>query len=113
MKQISPNEGDPSLDRLLSEWDVKASLPPRFQERVWQRIALAEARSARSGFADVIGRIQALLSRPGLAAGYVTALLALGFVVGWTRGLEKSAQLDQALGSRYVQVIDPYHNGLR
>jgi hypothetical protein len=52
-----------------------------------------------------------MLAQPRLAAGYVTALLLLGFAAGWARGLEKSAEMDQQLGSRYVQVIDPYQMG--
>lgn len=109
MKPGGHHEPDASLDKLLGEWKVNAALPPRFQERVWHRIALAEADpSDRSTWARLFGRVQALLAHPRLAAGYVTALLVVGFAAGWVRGLEKSTELDQQLGSRYVQVVDPY-----
>ncbi len=111
MKPIPPDGSDPPLGGVLKEWQVKASLPPRFQERVWKRIALAEAPAApRSGVLAWLDGLQALLSRPGLAAGYVAVLLALGFGLGWVRGLEKSAQIDETLSSRYVQVMDPYQS---
>ena len=109
------DDRDPAFGRLLKEWNVSGSLPPRFQERVWKRIALAETgRPAafgvrwRSTVPAWIASVQALLARPGLAAGYVTALLALGFVLGWERGTHQGARLDVTLSSRYVQTVDPY-----
>ncbi|MHC1765859.1 MAG: hypothetical protein AB9869_16435 [Verrucomicrobiia bacterium] len=112
MKPGGHHEPDASLDKLLTEWKVNPALPPRFQERVWHRIALAEdVPSDRSTWASLVGRVQALLAHPRLAAGYVTALLVVGFAAGWARGLEKRTELDQQLGSRYVQVINPYEKG--
>jgi hypothetical protein len=112
MKPGGHDDPDASLDKLLGEWKVHSTLPPRFQERVWHRIALAGAApSARTSWAALFSRIQTMLAQPRLAAGYVTALLLLGFAAGWARGLEKSAEMDQQLGSRYVQVIDPYQMG--
>jgi hypothetical protein len=110
MKPIPPNDPDPLLSGVLKEWKMKATLPPRFQERVWQRIALREVGSPKANWwMDVFGAVQSFLARPGLAASYVTALLVLGFAAGWTRGQEKSARVDHDLSSRYIQEIDPYH----
>lgn len=98
------------MSSLLSEWQVRSTLPPRFQERVWQRIALAEAGGLRPRWMEWGARLQAFLARPRLAAGSVTALLLLGFAMGWVRGLEQSARMERALSSRYVQTLDPYQS---
>jgi len=104
------NDPDPELRKLLGEWKIEAGLPPRFEERVWRRMDSSETGPATAG--GLIGWLAALpsfLARPGLAASYVTALLLLGFAVGWARGQEKSARIDHDLSARYVQEIDPYH----
>lgn len=109
MNGLPPDDRDPQLAGVLKEWKVTTPLPPGFQERVWRRVSLAEEEAARPGpLVEAWLRLQRLLSRPGLAAGYMTALLVVGFAVGWARGLEKSAQIDAALSSRYLQVVDPY-----
>jgi hypothetical protein len=111
MKANAPSDKDPALGGVLKEWQVNASLPPRFQERVWERIALAEAPApAKNRLAAFAAWVQGLLVRPGMAAGSLAAILAVGFVLGWTRGMEKKASMEEGLSSRYVQVIDPYHN---
>jgi hypothetical protein len=88
---------------------VSASLPPRFQDRVWQRLARVESGAATANrVPGWLARLHAVLLQPRLAAGYVTVLLLLGFAAGWTQGLEKSARVDEDLSLRYVHVIDPY-----
>ncbi len=103
-------EGDLRLDRVLKNWQVNAPLPPRFQERVWQRIAAGERNTTSTGWSLVWKTIQAGLMRPQAAMGFVCLLLALGFALGWTRGIAKSARMEEALSARYVQVLDPYLN---
>jgi len=119
MKPLPSDDRDSPLGGLLKEWKVRGSLPPRFQERVWKRIALADAgtrQDAAAGWVGALGAwlgsLQKVLSRPGLAAGYVTALLVLGFAAGWERGVKKSAHIGQSLSSRYVQSVDPYKSTL-
>jgi hypothetical protein len=109
MSAIPPDDHDPALDSLLRQWKVEPPLPPRFQEGVWRRIARAE-KAAPSGapLGGWIAWAQGFLSRPSWAASYVTALLVGGFVLGWARGLEKTARVEKALSSRYVQVVDPF-----
>ena len=108
MKPDPSNPNDPALSRLLREWKVSdSSLPPRFSERVWQRIGASE-KVPRSGLAVAWARLQEFLARPRLAVGYVTALLMLGFVAGWAQGQEKSVRMERDLRARYLQVIDPY-----
>jgi len=114
MKPNHTDESEPSLGPILQEWKVSASLPPRFQDRVWSRIAQAQATGQRRGpIGTFLDRLPELLLRPRLAAGCLAGLLFMGFAAGWTQGLEKSARLDQDLSSRYVRVIDPYQGGAR
>lgn len=96
------------MDGLLKEWRVRASLPPQFRDRVWRRIALAETAAPANRWGEWRRNLQSFLSRPSLATGYVTALLVVGFGVGWFQGVQKSARVERALSTRYVQVIDPY-----
>src|SRR5690349_12338204 len=110
MKTPPSNDPNSQLQGLLKEWKVQGTLPPRFQERVWQRIALEEsARAKPSWMADLFGKVQSFLSRPGLAASYVAILLLVGFAAGWTRGQEKTTRVAHDLSSRYLEEIDPYH----
>jgi hypothetical protein len=114
VKSMSSHDPDQGLSNLLKEWHLQASLPPRFQERVWQRIASAEVeRRAPNAWSAALGWLQKWLAQPRLAAGYLTALLVLGFVGGWVQGTEKGAELERSLSSRYVQVVDPYHGSRR
>jgi hypothetical protein len=109
MKPTPPNHDDPPLSGLLQEWRVNATVPPRFQERVWKRIALEDTPlPARRGLSLWVGPVLSWLARPGLAAGYVCVLLAVGLSLGWTRGVERSEHVDETLSTRYVQVMDPY-----
>src|ERR1041384_1578326 len=102
MKPIPPEENDPQLRELLKEWPEAGSLPPRFQERVWKRIALAEASApAGNAWSEWLGWISAFAARPALAVGYVALLLSLGFGLGWVRGIARSARIDERLSSRY------------
>jgi hypothetical protein len=106
-----PSENnDPRLNELLESWRVTSNMPTGFHERVWQRIALAEATTPIARWRQWLGQVQALMARPQLAAGYVTLLLLLGFGLGWVRGQEKSVQVQERLSSRYVSVMDPYQS---
>jgi hypothetical protein len=108
MSENSHPDDEKALSSVLNEWKVSPSLPPRFEERVWARIAVAEARPSQGWLGQWWRAWQGGLVRPHLAAGYVTALLVVGFAAGWTRGLEKSAHLDETLSARYVKVVDPF-----
>ena len=109
MKPNQSSDEDPQFRALLQEWKIDASLPPRFQDRVWQRVARTEMRvPAVGGLTGWVARWQSILLQPRLAAGYVALLLLLGFAAGWTQGVEKSARVDQDLSLRYIHVVDPY-----
>ena len=109
MKANKPNDDTP-LDALLREWKVEPSLPPRFGERVWQRIERAATPPAPSvSLAAVFAHwIASLLPRPALATAYVTVLLAIGASAGWHQARQETARVSNDLRARYVQAVDPY-----
>ena len=108
MKPTNPSEKDRQLSGLLREWKPEASLPPRFQEGVWQRIEGAQAPAKLSVLATVCNWIGTLLARPAMATAYVAVLLAVGATVGWTQAHQTNTRVKGELGQRYVQVLDPY-----
>lgn len=102
MKQ--PNENtDPQLREVLRTWRVSEPLPPRFQERVWQRIEAAEApaHEAPSWFS-------ALFLRPAFATAVATLLLLAGLSAGYLRANQVAAHWNQELSQRYVAALNPY-----
>jgi hypothetical protein len=105
MKDESNN--DESLRPLLKEWRVNASLPPRFQEDVWRRIERQQAASTTLWHL-ARHRLEAAFARPAVAVSYVTALIAMGLVLGAKQGQQQSARAEVRLEARYVQSIDPY-----
>ena len=87
---------------------MDASLPPRFQEGVWRRIALTEAKREPSWWRDLFQTVDAAFRQPALAVSFVAILLLTGLSIGFIRARQESARVDAALGARYVQSIDPY-----
>jgi len=96
-----------SLSRTLREWRVEASLPPRFQERVWDRIAAAE-KPRPSFWAGLTEWMDSIFSRPALAASYVAILIALGISTGVWQARERQGQAEMQWRAQYVQSVDPY-----
>ena len=105
--KIDPGN-DESLRKVLREWQTNASLPPRFQEGVWQRIERVESPAVPSAWAVISHWVGAMLPRPALAASYIVVLLAVGLTAGWTQGRQDSTRVKNELGQRYVRVLDPY-----
>ena len=101
---------DESLNELLRTWVVKEPLPPRFQARVWERIAQAERTAEQPAWAVLVRLVEVVLPRPGVAAAYLALLLAVGVAAGSWAAQRESSRLEQALGSRYIQSLDPYHS---
>jgi len=112
MKPNRESEPDESLNELLRSWVVTEPLPPRFQARVWERIAKEERAAGLPVWAVLVRLIEVFLPRPGVAAAYLALLLALGVVAGSWAAQRENSRLDQALGSRYVQSLDPYHSAI-
>jgi len=111
MKTNQNAEKDRDLDNLLKQWVVEASLPPRFEEQVWQRIARAEPKPEKTvTFWNLLWRlIETNFPRPKLAYSYTAVLLLLGIVSGAWTAQRQADRLNADLGSRYVQSVDPYH----
>lgn len=108
MKPNRQPENEENLDRALRQWTVDAPLPPRFQERVWQRIERPDARPKTALWPVLLGLADLLLPRPRLAFAYAAVLLAAGVGAGSWAAQVQSSRLDAALGLRYVQSVDPY-----
>ncbi len=101
---------DKELHEVLRQWTVDTPLPPRFQEQVWRRITRAETKSQpmMPFWAGLLRLVEANLPRPKVAYSYVVILLLVGVVGGAWAAQRETSRLDAALGSRYVQSIDPY-----
>jgi hypothetical protein len=108
MKTKRPIDGLDPVRKLMQEWKVTASLPPRFNEGVWRRIQRADSGAEVSLWSRVTDWLAEVLPRPAVAVSYVTVLLALGIASGYWQARKHAAQLDHELGARYVQSVDPY-----
>ena len=98
------------LDRLLRGWAVNEPLPPRFQDRVWQRIEASEARAATGGRSFWPDWLTVLFARPALTMVCAGVLLVVGVSAGVWRAERDSARWDNQLAQRYVASVDPYLN---
>jgi hypothetical protein len=101
------NSTDPALSNLLREWKTDSSFPPRFNEQVWQRIALEESAPAHP-LLFVWKWLTQSAMRPSFAVGYATILLFMGLTAGLWQAHESSQRASETLSARYVQMIDPY-----
>lgn len=110
MKAESFTAEDMQLRALLRECNVTATLPPRFQEAVWRRIARQEEQPSVffTAQAKLVRWINTMLPRPALAVSYVAVLLVVGASVGWAQARQKKARVNGELSLRYVQSVDPY-----
>jgi hypothetical protein len=110
MKPTNSKENNASLRALLQEWKPEASLPPRFQERVWRCIERVETAPVPSvSLATVLTNwLTNLLPRPALATAYVAVLLGIGASVGWSQARQETTRMTGELSTRYAQAVDPY-----
>src|SRR5689334_13039178 len=108
MKANQQPEQDATLDRILREWVVEESLPPRFQERVWNRIAQAEAKPQPSFRVLAMRVLEVILPQPKVAYSYVLVLLVMGVGIGAWEAQKQNSRLETSLGSRYLQSVNPF-----
>jgi len=94
------------MRELLGQWKIGASLPPRFQERVWRRIEQAAETTTVWGLWQQW--LESVFARKTVALAYVTVLMAAGLTAGYYNGHAHEQQWNAELSSRYVQSIDPY-----
>lgn len=107
MKPENPSKNDSALAALLREWKVESSLPPRFGEQVWRRVAQSEIPVANP-LALLRDWIAQALARPSFALSYAAVLLLAGLGVGLWQGHLTSTRAAETLRARYVQMVDPY-----
>ena len=108
MKSNHPPEDEGRFRELLATWKVDATPPPRFQERVWQRIEHRETQPAAGLWTQLLREMAAALARPRWAVSYVAVLLALGLMAGLRQARATNERVAQDLSARYVQMLDPY-----
>ncbi len=99
---------DPLLNKALNEWQVREPLPPRFAERVWQRVARAEAERQWPWWLNWVSWVNLALARPAMAGAYVAMLLMAGLLAGYWHAQVDNRHAFRQLETRYVQMLDPY-----
>ena len=109
MKTNNAQEENDALREILRAWQIRAPLPRHFRETVWRRIEQEEAKSDVS-WATLRAWIEGTLPRAKIALCYVTVQLFLGMTIGVWMARQQSSRMDAALGSRYVQSVDPYRS---
>lgn len=103
----SENDFNDSLHGVLQQWKVTDSLPPRFADRVWQRIEREESAKPAGAWAFFLSLMEEL-RRPAMASTYVALLLLLGVGAGYWHARMDNERASQELGARYVHLMDPY-----
>jgi hypothetical protein len=103
-----PGQGDPLLNKALRQWQIRETLPPRFGEQVWQRIAREAAERPSQLWTQLFERIGQALARPPLAAAYLALLVFGGLAAGYWHARVANQRAAQQLEIRYVQMIDYY-----
>jgi hypothetical protein len=97
---------DDPLKKALGEWHVTTPLPPRFQERVWQRIE--SAGRMPSTWDGVRAWLDIAFAKPAFAISYVAVLAVVGLSVGFKQAEAKASHMESQLSAQYVQSVDPY-----
>lgn len=110
MKPENETESEEALDKLLRAWQVEPTLPPRFQDGVWQRIARAEAPAAETVWAKLGRLAESVLPRPRAAYAYVVVLLLAGGAAGTWAAQVKNNRIDGELRTRYLQTLAPFRS---
>lgn len=109
MNQDNTTNRDDELHALLKTWRVEESLPPRFAESVWRRIAHGEARDGgiTSWWIQLIRWWELSVRRPAFAAAYLGVLLAMGISIGLWQAESYAHSTEQAWRTAYVQSVTP------
>lgn len=108
MAMNQDRDNDAGLHGLLQAWKVQEGLPPRFEERVWQRLAREPSVGPKALWLAAVQWLSGALARPSLAVSYLAVLLAAGIAAGYWHGRADNAHMTDQLGSRYVRLMDAY-----
>lgn len=95
---------DARLGTLLRESRLTPSLPPRFQENVWQRIERAEESKPSTGRAAWLETLATWILKPQLAFAVAAVLVVMGVGLGWNSGEQLARSEAQA---RYLATVAP------
>ena len=101
---------DQSLHQLLQSWRVEDRLPPRFQERVWQRISLREDANSAPWrlWGEFTAWCRTALRQPAMAAAYLAIVAATGAGLGYWKAERYVGQSDLTWRAAYLQSVNPY-----
>jgi len=108
MKQHDLTPDDAQLRALLRESPPSPSLPPRFQESVWQRVEHDETRAETPARATWLEVLANWTLRPRLALASIATVLIAGLLLGALSGVNLARQDAQ---TRYLAAVAP--NALR
>src|SRR5256885_16718463 len=100
MNSKEPHE--PDLSPLLRKWQVNASLPPRFEEGVWQAIEKRKAKGSAPFWMPLAQWLRAVAARPAFAGGLTALLLLGGLASGLWQGERAARRTHTALSTRYL-----------
>ena len=99
---------DERLNQAMQSWTVGASLPPRFKEEVWHRIARIEAQVKIAWWKGLLNRAVRAWPRPVWAAACLSMFLIAGVAAGYRQAQIKSERVDDLLAQRYAQSVVPH-----
>ena len=103
--KYNPEPSAEPLRALLRAARPDPSLPPRFQEAVWRRIASAASPPRGAGAVSAwLDRAAACLWRPRLALTGLAVLLVVGTSIGVLQG---TALADELAKQRYLTSVSP------
>jgi len=104
MKTPNQNPEDANLDRALRSARPEPSLPPRFQEGVWRRIAEAESPMREAASASWLDALAAFVMKPRFALATAAVLILAGTLLGVREASQTARHEAQA---RYVAAVAP------
>jgi hypothetical protein len=107
MKPIEPSKNSFPLQPLLRAWQVNSTLPPRFEEQVWLRIAQQEALPVQP-LRRFWEWLVAGCARPSFTFAYATVLVAVGLAGGLWHARLETTRVTATLGALYVRAVNPY-----
>jgi len=110
MNKDKPSNDEEALDRLLRSWTVDVAMPLGYRDEVWRRIARAEANptwKAVLRFENFVNRLSHWFARPVGAAAYLSALLAIGTVLGAVKSNKYARNVETTWRTSYVRAVTP------
>jgi hypothetical protein len=100
------DETEARLTVLLKESYSNPSLPPRFQEEVWARLARLERKAPARDEAGWFEQFVAGLLRPAYAYAGIATVMFLGAWLGVRNGEQSTRRYEQ---DRYLAAVSPFH----